>query len=132
MGYLIKPTLVLKKIIKVFTPAEIIDLANNNYLIDTIDSNIKIVNIKFTCTNGAISGYNALDIIDDNSGLLVARMGITSMADNYNYFALIGYDNATQVSGYNFKQFNTGISLRALSTPFNSATSLIIEITYFE
>ena len=132
MGFLIKKAsgLIINEIVTTLNNAEISALAST-FPIGTIPATAKIISIQLTA-NAQVVAWNNLQVTN-SAFLSVATLNNTLSEINagFTYHFCIGYNDTTNIMGYELQQPNTTLYLEAIAPPATLATVMTVKLYYF-
>jgi hypothetical protein len=133
MGQLIKKSsgLVLQEIVTTLNYSQISQLDSNYIPIGTISATAKIINIQLTA-NAQVLAWSNLNVLN-HTNVAVATLNNTLQEINtgYVYHFCIGYDDTTNLMGYELRQATTTLTISAITPPATLATLMTIKLYYF-
>jgi predicted transcriptional regulator len=133
MGFLIKKAsgLIINEIVTTLNNAEIAALDSTYIAIGTIPATAKIINIQLTA-NAQIVAWSNFNVLN-HANVAVATLNntVTEINTGYVYHFCIGYDDTTNLMGYELRQATTTLFLSAITPPVTLATLMTVKLSYF-
>jgi len=133
MGFLIKKAsgLIINEIVTTLNNAEIAALDSTYIAIGTIPATAKIINIQLTA-NAQVVAWSNLNVLN-GANVSVATLNNTATEINtgFTYHFCIGYDDTTNLMGYELSQPTTTLNLSAITPPVTLASLMTVKLSYF-
>jgi hypothetical protein len=133
MGQLIKKSsgLVLTEIVTTLNNSEIAALDSTYIAIGTIPATAKIINIQLTANNQVVAWSNFNVLNHNNVSVATLYNTLQQINTGYVYHFCIGFDDTTNLMGYELRQATTTLTISAISPPATLATLMTIKLYYF-
>jgi hypothetical protein len=133
MGFLIKKAsgLIINEIVTTLNNSEIAALDGTYIAIGTIPATAKIINIQLTA-NAQVVAWSNLNVLNHaNVSVATLNNTVTEINTGYVYHFCIGYDDTTNLMGYELRQPTTTLFLSAITPPATLATVMTVKLSYF-
>ena len=136
MGFLIKKAsgLIINEIVTTLNNSEIAALDSTYIAIGTIPATAKIIDIQLTA-NAQVVAWSNLNVLNGpssiNTAVATLNNTVTEINTGYVYHFCIGYDDTTNLMGYELQQPTTTLFLSAITPPVTLATLMTVKLSYF-
>jgi hypothetical protein len=136
MGFLIKKAsgLIIYEIVTTLDNTEISQLDSNYIAIGTIPATAKIINIQLTA-NAQVVAWSNFNVLNGPFGgsprVATLNNPLQEINTGYVYHFCIGYDDTTNLMGYELQQPTTTLFLTAITPPATLATVMTVKLSYF-